>query len=60
MKAKKTEHGIELIPENAFEEDCLKHIVNKTLIAKYQDQWESKGTVIVAFQPHPWDAKPQS
>lgn len=57
MKVKKTEHGIELEPENRYEEECLNHIAGKALTAKHQDQWERKGPVTIEFKPHPWDEK---
>ena len=56
MKIKKTEYGVELVPENDHEKECLKHIMGKgPLSAKHEDVWDQKGPVKIQFKPHPWD-----
>lgn len=55
MKVKKTEHGIELEPENELEKECLRHIAGKSLTAKFEDAWNRTGDLKIEFQPHPWD-----
>lgn len=56
MKCKKTEYGIELIPETDFERDCLRHVqeqVNVTL--QFEDAWNRTGNLKIEGQPHHWD-----
>ena len=55
MKVIKTRYSIQLAPENEFEKECLKHIANKKLTSKYEDDWDQKGNLILKFEPHPWD-----
>lgn len=56
MKIKKTEHGIELIPETPFEKECLVHLARQNSITvKFEDQWDQTGPVKIEGQPHPWD-----
>jgi len=56
MKCKKTQYGIELIPENDFEVECLKHLFNhKPISASFTDNWNNSGNLIIQWQPHPWD-----
>ncbi len=58
MKCKKTEYGIELIPETDFEIDCLKHLHSKkTIKIHFEDTWDCKGNLILEATPHPWDVK---
>lgn len=56
MKCKKTEYGIELIPESQFEKDCLRHLYTRQPVtAKFEDEWDCKGNLILEGKPHPWD-----
>jgi len=59
LKIKKTELGIELgielEPDNNYEEECLKHIAGKQLSAKYENDWDRTGSVKIEFKSHPWD-----
>lgn len=54
MKAIIVENGIDLIPETEFDRDCIAKIMNKTLIAKFQDDWDNKGNMQLRFEMHPW------
>lgn len=56
MKCKKTQYGIELIPENNFEIECLKHLFDhKPVSVVFEDNWNNTGNLIVQGKPHPWD-----
>lgn len=55
MKVEKYEHGIRLIPENKFEEECLQHIAGKPVKASFTDTWNQQGPLKLEFEPHPWD-----
>lgn len=56
MKIKKTEYGVELIPESSFEVECLKHLRNQTSIfMKFEDEWDQKGNLKIEGKPHPWN-----
>lgn len=55
MKIKKLELGVELIPENDYERECLKHIANKQVVVKFEDSWDQSGNLSIKFSPHPWD-----
>lgn len=55
MQVIKTQYGIELIPENEFEKDCIKHIASKSLEAKFEDQWNQCGNLKLEFKPHARD-----
>jgi len=54
MKVIKKEHGIELTAENAFERECLKHVANKQLTAKFENSWDQDGSLNLEFDAHPW------
>jgi hypothetical protein len=55
MKVIKTENGVTLEAETPFEAECLKHIANKPLTAKFEDEWNLTGNLVLSFPNHPWD-----
>ncbi len=55
MTVIKHETGIELVPENEFERECLNHIANKPVAAQWTDSWERKGNLKLEFPKHEWD-----
>lgn len=54
MQVIKTQYGIELIPENEFERDCLRHIANKSINAKWTDNWNQKDNLKIEFPADSW------
>lgn len=58
MKCKKTEHGIELIPENDFDAECLRHLERQTNVSiKFEDTWNKSGNLHLEGKGHPWDER---
>lgn len=58
MKCKKTEHGVELIPESDYEKECLLHIKHQDNVKiEFEDTWNNTGNLIIQGEPHPWDKK---
>lgn len=54
MKVEKHEDGIELIPENEFERDCLKHIIGKRITAQWVNSWEPQSNLKIEFPKDEW------
>jgi hypothetical protein len=54
MTVIKHENGLELIPDNEFERDCLKHIVGKRLTAEWISSWETTPNVKIEFPKDEW------
>lgn len=57
MKLEKTENTVKLIAETPFEEECLHWIANKQLTAKFEDNWNNKGALVLEFEKHSWDTQ---
>lgn len=58
MKCKMTECGVELIPENDYEIECLKHLERQNSVSiSFQDNWDKTGNLKLEGKPHPWDKK---
>ena len=55
MKIEKTENGIKLILQTKWEKECIDSIAGKVLVAKFEDEWERKGSLRLEYEKHPWD-----
>jgi hypothetical protein len=56
MKCKKTEYGVELIPETDHERECLKHLERQSSVTiTFEDTWNKTGNLQIEGKPHPWD-----
>ncbi len=55
VKCKITEHGVELIPENKFEQECLKHLEKQGEIKmSFEDDWNKSGNLKLEGKPDLW------
>jgi hypothetical protein len=53
MKCEKLENGIRLIAEN--QEECLQAIAGRHLTARFTNEWNQTGPLVVTYPKHPWD-----